>query len=274
MPRFVTGTIRSPELVSGTPENPLIYRRTNSDSSTELVRAIEPERKQPLPTFCFYDKSVILEDRHSITDAINGIFDELEIAQNTLVTYGDWHDSNYRDIQGNLVPWRSTEWQLQSRSVNGIIHADQVVSDMLFDPMQVQVPHWEIIVTAQPVTFQGAHSAVGSSQRDLGCCVGLDWARNCSKELRANLIQSFIAHEFGHVLGIPTGKLDQSRLVEIFGTHCNSASCVMKQGFTPQDWLDMTKNRLTKHQIYCNNCKEEFVQKKNPRFRVIRTIRP
>lgn len=67
------------------------------------------------------------------------------------------------------------------------------------------------------------------------------------------VIKTETMHEIGHVLGIP----NKNRKINVennLGWHCTN-KCVIRQGLlVPDDWIEMTDERIKSGKTLCDEC--------------------
>lgn len=259
-PARIIGSIRRPsvDVVLGSQTEPVVVRRTFFDGRQSLDRVVSAERRNPLPTFVFWDETISRNDQELITKTFCDLFTYAGIDLNSLNFYGNWHERDFLLPDGTLKPHASIQWQLQSKfeASRNQIMADSVVDQMYLDPFQLTNPHWEVIFTNRDLTFREANFVIGAAQPDLGTIISL--ARLGSIEdpnMRTECIRTEIFHEFGHVLNLPD--VTRQRNIEYaLGAHCTNNGCSMRQGMrVPLDWINLTRERMSiGGQPFCGDC--------------------
>lgn len=160
--------IRS-SVIIGTQEEPLVLERAWENGKKEKVRIVNPERSSQIPTFVFWDHTITQEQQSVIHEAFTELFQAAHLDTKQLSFLGNWHDEVYTDTQGNLLPNKSVEWQIQSkwnpqrRQANG----SDIATAMFFDPYQVESPHWEALFTNLDLFDSRTNFLIGAAQPDL-----------------------------------------------------------------------------------------------------------
>jgi len=80
------------------------------------------------------------------------------------------------------------------------------------------------------------------------------------------VIKTEIAHEIGHVFGLPSNRRGEKNIENSLGPHCKNDGCCMKQGLTvPADWINYTRDRLKNNgdHYYCQDCQTDLREKFN-----------
>lgn len=250
-------------VVAGTQDQPLVVENVRQNGAVDKVRIVNPERYYQIPTFVFWDRTVTPEQQEIIKQACADLFTSAGLNPRQLSYYGDWHEQDYRDPQGKLIPHRSIEWQLYSKwnASRSQIDVDSVVYEMCSDPYQKTAPHQEVIFTNQDLYSSGTDFVIGVAMPDLGTIISLGRLSTVTDlNLRRECIRTEIFHEFGHMLGLPSTRRGAKRLESSLGLHCRSEGCSMRQGLmVPNDWINFTRERIMKGgRPYCGDCTTDF----------------
>ena len=256
----------STEVLFGLADEPVVVDNLWPDGRRERRRIVNPERTYQIPTFVFWDETVDQEQQQLIRAAFDELFTAIGFDQAQISYYGNWRESNHRDLSGRLVPHKSIEWQIESKrsAMRRQIDAQGVLFAMYSDPYQVTAPHWEVIFTNKDLFTPETNFVIGGAQPDLGTVISLGRLKAIQDpKLRMETQKTEIFHEFGHVLGLPTSRRGNSHLDHSLGPHCLSAGCSMKQGLSvPRDWINFTQERLKKSgKPLCGECTTDLTQK-------------
>ncbi len=257
--------IRS-SVIFGTQEEPLVLERAWENGKKEKIRIVNPERSSQIPTYVFWDHTITQEQQSVIHEAFAELFQTAHLDTKQLSFLGNWHDDVYRDAQGNLLPNKSVEWQIQSkwnpqrRQANG----SDIATAMFFDPYQVENPHWEALFTNLDLYDSRTNFLIGAAQPDLGTVISLHRLGNIADPgLRGEAEKTEIFHEFGHVLNLPSNRRGVEHIEQSLGEHCKNRGCSMKQGLSvPNDWIMFTMDRIQANRgPFCNDCQLDLTQK-------------
>lgn len=253
-------------VVSGTPDQPLVVDQQRRDGTVIRVRIVNPERSFQIPTYVFWDRTVTPAQQAIIRQTMADLFAAVRLDPTQLDYFGDWHEADYRDARGALVPYKSIEWQISSKlmSRRGQLDADQFAYDMYGDPYQKSHPHQEVVFTNQDMRSRDTNFVIGVAVPDLGTLISL-WRLSSitDPDLRTECIRTEIFHEVGHVLGLPSARRGVERLEKSLGSHCRSEGCSMKQGLNvPHDWINFTRQRLVRGgRPFCSECVTDLAVK-------------
>jgi len=165
----------STETLKGLQDEPLVVRQEWPGGRVDTVRIVNPERSYQIPTFVFWDETVTPGQQGLIKEAFDEMFDEIGFDKTQLNFFGNWHEEEYKDKDGKLIPHKSIEWQVQSKWDNSRqkVDGDRVAYEMFNDPYQVDLPHWEVIFTNKDLCTPETNFVIGIAQPDLGTLISL-----------------------------------------------------------------------------------------------------
>lgn len=250
---------KSSEVLKGLVNEPLVVKQIWPDGKVEQKRIVNSERSYQVPVSVFWDDTVTPVQQGLIQETFGELYDQIGFDKSQVHFYGNWHEEEYLDQSGKLLPFRSIEWQLQSNwnSSKKQVDAEKVAYEMFNDPYQIYTPHWEIVFTNKDLYSQDNNFVIGVAQPDLGTLVSLGRLETIGDVgLRGEAQKTEIFHEVGHVLGLPTKRRGESKLENSLGDHCRSVGCSMEQGLrVPTDWVNITTERLRMGgKPFCDEC--------------------
>lgn len=237
----------------------------------EIRRILNPERSQFLPIIIISDEKVKTTERKIVSEALEDL-GKLTGENPRIYDLGQWQESDWQNSDGTLNPHKSYDWLMEeeverqsfltvSRSRVGV---DQVLDKLFTDPYQLSLPHYDVVIIGRDLyaNFNPLSFVIGEAREDLGTIISLfRFQRIKDENLRNHCLQTEVYHQFGHVLGLPNRKRQES-LESSLGIHCVDSSCSMKQGLAvPDDWIKITFARLEKNQIYCPTCLSDLEKK-------------
>lgn len=251
------------EIIKGDDRNPEVVKYTRQNGTVDIVRIVSPERSKPLPTFVFWDETVTDSQQLIIHEAFTELSNFLGNKLGPVSYHGNWRESDYRNPDGSLVPFKSIQWQLDTflNKSRGQINTETAALQMYNDPNQISNPHWEAIFTNKDLYTPETHFVIGVARPDLGTIMSLSRLEAIRDAgLKGEAQKTEIFHEFGHVLSLPTKRRGVNNLEDSLGHHCLSAGCSMKQGLSvPNDWIGFTIARLEQGgDPFCGECKTDL----------------
>jgi len=216
-------------------------------------------RGRKLPTYIIHDDGVNENQMNAIEEGvmellqIAGVASEIEVCN-----FGAWRDPNWK-IGGELMPFGSIDWYLRQGRIAGRdqLHAADILGAIQREPWQDAVPHYDVMVTSKDIFLTGTSFVLGAARPGLGTVLSVFRWKSFSAEEQFELIKTETEHEFGHVLGLPNrNRMD---LNQDLGSHCCN-ECVMQQGMmVPNDWIEITNNRLnSSFGPLCPTCKRDL----------------
>lgn len=255
--------VNKQEVVIGTSDFPIVTKMSNG----ELLRKLNPERPQQLPTYIFWDETVNQVQKDLVKESMYELYSALNLDLSKIKTYGNWSSNNYLQSDGGLTPNESIEWAVsKSYDYNRRqIQADKYLTQMFYDPYQLKYPHWEIVFTNHDLYAQGLNYCLGNAMPDLGTLISFSRFGNYENTLFGKeILKTEIFHEVGHVLGLPSRRRGVNNLEDSLGLHCKSDGCSMRQGVrVPDDWIDLTEARLKNNRgPYCCECLRDFTKRR------------
>lgn len=256
----------SSRVVLGSQQEPLVKELAWENGKHEKRRIVNPERSTQIPTFIFWDHTITQTQQSLIREAFFELFAAAKLDTKQLSFLGNWHENTYKDTQGQLLPNKSVEWQIQSKwnkerqQANG----SDIVTTMYNDPYQVDTPHWEAVFTNLDLYDERTNFLIGAAQPDLGTVISLHRLEKIADPgLRGEAEKTEIFHEFGHVLHLPSYRRGAENIEMSLGEHCKNQGCSMKQGLSvPNDWIMFTVDRIKANRgPYCHDCQLDLAQK-------------
>ena len=246
-------------VLAGPSDEPLVVEQTWPGGKVEKKRVVNSERSFQVPAFVFWDETVTPDQQSLIQEAVGELYDQIGFDKTKLHFFGNWKEDGHRDLNGLLIPHKSTQWQVESKwnASRSQVKADGVAYEMFQDPFQVTNPHWEVIFTNKDLYITKTSFVIGVAQPDLGTLVSLKRLEAIRDEkLRRETQKTEIYHEVGHIFGLPSGRRGDSKLEYSLGAHCKSPGCSMKQGMqVPTDWVNFTTERLKAGgNPFCEEC--------------------
>lgn len=216
-------------------------------------------RGKKLPVYIIHDDGVNENQMNAVKE---GVMELLQIAriesEIEVCDFGVWRDPNWK-VKGELLPFGSIDWYLKQGRIAGRnqLHAADILGAIQREPWQDAVPHYDVMVTSKDLFLTGTSFVLGAARPGLGTVLSVVRWESFSAGDQFELIKTETEHEFGHVLGLPNG--NRADLNQDLGRHCCN-KCVMQQGMTvPNDWIEITNDRLTSDfGPLCPTCKRDL----------------
>lgn len=253
----ITSIMPETYLILGTREHPLVVETIQDNGARQKVRIVDAERPYHIPVEVYFNEDVTQEQQGVIQDALRDVFAEIGIPNNFALRAN--RSGRIFFPPASINPNRPNQ-------VNG----DVVLGSIAADPVQIEIPHHTILFTNKDLYSGDLNFVVGLARPDMGTVISLGriWDSVQDERLRNQTIKTEIAHEVGHVYGLPTGRRGQQNIdyetVPGAGGHCKSPGCSMKQGnAVPEDFVRITQDRLNNlHERYfCNECHQDLQTK-------------
>lgn len=253
----ITSETAERHLLIGTPTRPLVVRNKWSDGSETTSRIRSPERPYHIPAVIYFDNDITSGQRILIQNTLNQVFQEIGVPQDMIVESQKSASEIFTRVTKNKD--RSNQFD-----------ASLVLDVAERETNQINQPHHMIIFTNKDLYMENVNFVVGAAQPDSGTLISLSriWQSIKDSALRDNTIKTEIAHELGHVYGLPTNRRGKENLdfetVPGSGAHCKSPGCSMKQGnVVPADFIRITQDRLAnlRDKFFCLDCQRDLQQK-------------
>ena len=243
------------KLILGTAEHPLVTENKWSDGRIEKVRTTSPERPYHIPAVVYFDEDINDEQRRLINQAVDGTLSQIGVPKEFIIV----SNRSASEFFSRLHP---------SAKRNNQYDASLLLHSFSQDRDQIEHPQHAIVFTNKDLYMSDTNFVVGAANDDLGTVISLHrfWNSVPDSELRDEVIKTEIAHEIGHVFGLPSNRRGEKNIENSLGPHCKNDGCCMKQGLTvPADWINYTRDRLKNNgdHYYCQDCQTDLREKFN-----------
>jgi predicted Zn-dependent protease len=186
-----------------------------------------------------------------------------------LIDFGAFRMNDYKDSDGSLKGFRSVDWYVQTgrdgirgrgRNSNQL-NADRMQAALIVEPWRSPSEggrdHYDILVVHDDMYASGTNFATGIAHEGIGATISTHRFQELENTAKYECIKTVTMHELGHVFGlIPAQRLQN--VEDSYGKHCTN-ECIMRQGLqVPDDWIDITVDRLMHGYPLCHTCERDL----------------
>lgn len=168
---------------------------------------------------------------------------------------GVWQAANWKDRQGNLLPYQSMAWYRASAvQPNGQVNASKMLVRLWDEPHRKAVTHLDVVLMHSDLTAPNCNFVIGAAMHNYACVTSLARFSHMRGGVRDECFKTALMHEVGHLFGlVPRTRLHAAE--EKLGWHCTNR-CIMRQGMTVAEWERLTHDRLHHLPVLCRDCQQ------------------
>lgn len=180
-----------------------------------------------------------------------------------VVNFGIWRNSGHK-YNGQLAAYQSIDWYIQrgweTSSRRNQINGCTILNCLAEEPWRDR-PHYDVVILQSDMYsgFKHNNFIIGLASRGIGTVLSLYKFLQLEKDLQYQCIKTEAMHEMAHAFGlIPNSRV--RHIEHSLGKHCTNI-CVMRQGLRlPDDWINMTNDRLRHGALaLCGECQEDLL---------------
>jgi predicted Zn-dependent protease len=115
---------------------------------------------------------------------------------------------------------------------------------------------YDILIVRSDIYAEEDNFLVGIAREGFGTVISTYRFNGLDDKLKYECIKTETMHELGHVFGLlPDNRTED--VEDSLGLHCANR-CIMRQGLNvPEDWINMTKDRL-RYDALCKRCEKDL----------------
>ena len=218
----------------------------------------KPNRRKPV--YVMNQEGLSDLEKRAVLEGVQELVRLAQVGDLDIHDFGIWRQPDYKSSEGSLKSFQSVDWYVQkgretSRNRNQL-NADTMQTSLLIEPWKDTQrggkDHYDVLIVHEDMHSQGTNFVIGLAQAGIGTVISTHRFKGLDDRLKRECVKTETMHEVGHVFGlIPdnrTENVDYS-----LGKHCAN-KCVIRQGLRlPDDWINMTKDRL-RYGALCQPC--------------------
>ncbi len=190
---------------------------------------------------------------------LDGILEMIQISKRNfeIQDLGLWRNLNWKS-QTFLAPFNSVDWYVSQSmdSTRNQVNAQHLLALFYCEPWQDSEKHIDLFITNRDLFVPETNFVLGLALANSGMVISGHRFSNLSQSLAIECLKTLTMNKMGHVLGI-VPEYRTISVEESLGKHCTN-QCIMRQGLTVQDWVQITKDRLNGH-VLCDLCQNDLL---------------
>lgn len=177
-----------------------------------------------------------------------------------------WRNRDFMNPDGTLKDFQSIDWYvskgIEKSPSEGALNVNAIERALLLEPWRKPEEggrdHYDLLILHDDLYSENYGYILGLSQKRLTSILSTHKFKELDDKTRYETIKTLAMHELGHAFGLIPSERNYD-VEQSLGKHCMN-TCIMRQGKSiPNDWIQMTNDRL-RYGALCNPCENDIKQ--------------
>lgn len=214
----------------------------------------------PIKPFNLLDTRSLRQERMAVVDAIQECLTLAGLTEAPAIRdFGHYRAPNWRDDEGELQAHLSVDWYISHawNMAKEKLNATRLMKTVAAEPWRHEEllgDHYDVWLVDHEM-YDASNPDEDASVAGLSLpSVGLVLSVRPFEEVGLptySLLKTAALHQLGHLFGLPDMRRHDVQLRS--GVHCANTCTMRGAACTPEDWTQLTNDRLT-HGPYCEQC--------------------
>jgi len=167
-------------------------------------------------------------------------------------------------IDGSLKEYKNIDWYLQQGKLKSRdstrLNASAICNLCSVEVLSNVRKHYYVFIVKIDIYLEEGNTrfVIGAGKEGHCAIISTYRFKDLDDNRKYKVIKTEAMHEIGHVFGIPNNNR-KTNVENNIGLHCTN-ECVMRQGLcVPDDWIEMTNDRLESGKPLCDECTNDLI---------------
>lgn len=201
------------------------------------------------------DNKAVIEGIETILK-IAGVENKIKI-----LDYSELIGKKYISPDGSSKEYKSLDYYLQQGKIVSRkatkLNATKIINLCAYEIAISGYKHYYVLILKSDIYLENTDFVIGAGKKGHCAIISTYRFKDLDDNRKYEVIKAEAMHEIGYVFGIPNNNR-KTNVENNIGLHCTN-ECVMRQGLCiPDDWIEMTNNRLKSRKPLCDECIDDL----------------